>query len=379
VSIDLHVFGRDEKAASALVDVLRDQIVEEGELFRLVSRRVRGAVRPAFSVDGPFRVEREDVPPEVHARIVGPDVQFQVSVLDDSGTSVTLARRTCLALARAIDGALYDPQDDEVVWPGSSRRRAAVVPQGTDRIDALDIEWTTLRAPTHDKVAGLLDLLLTTLPEAAPVRFGPFEPLQYRLDTDGSDAFVRAVIDEDHLSWRARRPFVWGHTGRLSLRNAPTGRRPLYRVSMDLLLPALDDVGWREEVVHLFRRVAEHLDCFHGQAAVSRGHCGTGLASDGQTVLPTNLANVYGWRGLPDHPVWLTWFGEPYASLVAPHVGTLPLLRTAEHPNDAQPLPVPSELQLSGHRNFFGKPEGTPARLVPLPLPAYRPPPSHDW
>ena len=294
MSIDLHVFGRDEKAASALVDVLRDQIVEEGELFRLVSRRVRGAVRPAFSVDGPFRVEREDVPPEVRARIVGPDVQFQVSVLDDSGTSVTLARRTCLALARAIDGALYDPQDDEVVWPGSSRRRAAVVPQGTDRIDALDIEWTTLRAPTHDKVAGLLDLLLTTLPEAAPVRFGPFEPLQYRLDTDGSDAFVRAVIDEDHLSWRARRPFVWGHTGRLSLRNAPTGRRPLYRVSMDLLLPALDDVGWREEVVHLFRRVAEHLDCFHGQAAVSRGHCGTGLASDGQTVLPTNLVNVYG-------------------------------------------------------------------------------------
>jgi hypothetical protein len=372
VSIDLHVFGRSEKAASALADALRDQIVEEGERFRLVSRRVRGAVRWAFSIDGPLRVEREDVPADVLKRIAGPDVQFQVSVLDDSGTSVTLARRTCLALAKAIDGALYDPQDDDVVWPGSSRRRAVVVPQGTDRVDALDIEWTTIRAPTHDTVAGLLDLL-QTLPEAAPVRFGPFEPLQYRLDTDGPDAFVRAVMEEDFLSWTARRPFVGGHAGRMTWPGAPTERRPLYQVSLNLLLLSLDDPGWREEVVHLFRRVAEHLDCFHAQGAVSRGHCGTSLASDNRTVLPTNLGNVQGWRGLPDHPVWLTWFGEPYASLVAPHVGTLPLLRTAEHPNDAQPLPVPSELQLSGFRNFDGEPVGTPARLVPLPLPAYRP------
>ena len=254
-----------------------------------------------------------------------------------------------------------------------------MIPRGTDRVDALDVEWTTLRAPTHETVAGLLDLFLTTLPEAAPVRFGAFEPLQHRLDTDGSDAFVHAVMNEDHLSWRARRPFVGGHTGRLSLWNAPTARRPLYRVSVDLLLPALDDVGWREEVVHLFRRVAEHLDCFHAQAAVSRGHCGTTLACDSQTVLPTTLGNVYGWRGLPDHAVWLTWFGEPYASLVAPHVGTLPLVRTAEHPTDAQPLPVPSELQLSGYRNFYGEPEGTRARVVPLPLPAYKPPTFDDW
>ena len=87
--------------------------------------------------------------------------------------------------------------------------------------------------------------------------------------------------------------------------------------------------------------------------------------------------NVYGRRGLPDHPVWLTWFGEPYASLVAPYVGTLPLVRTAEHPNDAQALPVPSELQLSGFRDLSGR--GTPARLVPAPLPAYAPRRSTDW
>ncbi|SOE02042.1 hypothetical protein [Blastococcus haudaquaticus] len=244
MSIDLHVFGRSEKVASALVDVLRDQIVEGSEGFRLVSRRVRGAVRPAFSIEGPLRVEREDVPAEVLTRIMGPDVQFQVSVSEASGTSITLARRTCLALAKAIDGALYDPQDDDVVWPASSRRRAAAVPQNTDRIDALVIEWTTLRAPTQDTVTGLLNLLLS-LPEAAPVRFGPFEPLQYRLDTDGPDAFVRAVMEEDHLSWRARRPFVWGHTGRMTWPGAPTERRPLYVVGLNLLLPALDDAGWR--------------------------------------------------------------------------------------------------------------------------------------
>jgi hypothetical protein len=40
VSIDLHVSGRGEMAA--LVEVLRDHIVEESERFRLVPRRVRG-------------------------------------------------------------------------------------------------------------------------------------------------------------------------------------------------------------------------------------------------------------------------------------------------------------------------------------------------
>ena len=67
------------------------------------------------------------------------------------------------------------------------------VPQDTDRVDALDIEWTTLRQPTHDTVAGLLDLLLTTLPEAAPVRFGPFEPLQYERFEDA------ITVDADEL------------------------------------------------------------------------------------------------------------------------------------------------------------------------------------
>ncbi|MGY2004978.1 hypothetical protein [Blastococcus sp. SYSU DS1024] len=379
MGIELHVFGRGDQAASALAGVLRDHVVEEGERFRLVSREVRRAVRPAFTVDGPLRVEREDVPAEVLARIVGPDVLFQVTVQDDSGSTATLARRTCTALAKAVDGACYDPQADSVVWPGSPRRRAAVVPQGGDRVDALDLEWTTLRAPTPGTVAGLLDLLLATLPEAAPVRFGPFEPLQHRLDTDGPDAFVRAVMQDDHISWRARRPFVWGYVGRLSRRDAPTGHRPLHRVGLNVLLPALDDPAWRDEVVHLFGAVAAHLGCFHAQAAVSRGHRGTGLAVGTGTVLPANLADVHGWRGLPDHPVWLTWFGHPYTALVAPHLGTAPLVRTAEHPDDARPLPVPPELLLSGYRTVFGTPEGTPAALVPPPLPAYDPPPAPSW
>jgi hypothetical protein len=40
VSVDLHVFGRSEKAASAIVDVLRNQMVEERAI---PTSRVRGS------------------------------------------------------------------------------------------------------------------------------------------------------------------------------------------------------------------------------------------------------------------------------------------------------------------------------------------------
>jgi hypothetical protein len=158
-----------------------------------------------------------------------------------------------------------------------------------------------------------------------------------------------------------------------------TEQRPLYGVGLDLLLAPLDDPGWRREVVHLFGRVADHLDCFYAQAAVSRGHGGTSPASGSETVSPTNLATVRGWRGLPDHPVWLAWFGRPYAPLVEPYVGDLPFLRTAEHPDDARPLPVPVDLMLSGYRGPFGQGPGTPAAGIPAPLPRYEPPPGYDW
>jgi hypothetical protein len=135
-------------------------LVETSDAYRLVSRLVRGSVRPAFSIDGPFRVEREDVPAEVVARILGADVQFQGSVLEDPTAAATLAHRTCVALAKALQGAVHDPQRDEVVWPRAARRRAAVLLRGTERVDALELQWTTVQAPAADTVAALLDLVL---------------------------------------------------------------------------------------------------------------------------------------------------------------------------------------------------------------------------
>jgi hypothetical protein len=48
------------------------------------------------------------------------------------------------------------------------------------------------------------------MPEAVPVRFGEYEPMQGRLERDGDDAFAALWDGDDMPFWRGRKPFTWG-------------------------------------------------------------------------------------------------------------------------------------------------------------------------
>lgn len=369
VSYDFLVFGRGELVADALDQALAPLQCEGGSEFRCVSREVRGHRVMAFTIDGPLLVEPEDVPDDLRARIVAPTVTLQVSVPGDAARDVALAKRVATAVGKEIRGGVFDPQTGAVVWPRTTVGGRAVRLPRTQRVDALELEWflTRASAPT-DLPTHLLGTLRRTLPEALPRRFGDIEPLQYRLDRDGDHVFHQLAMAEDMLFWDCRRPFVGGHLSGFSLSASDEAGQDMGPVSIStqLLLPTLTDPAWRDEVIDLFRSVAGTLNCFYAQAAVGRGYASSRLASDGKTRSPAGLADHDQWLGLPDHPVWLAWFGEPYISLIDGFLPGLSFVRTSDHPDAGTELELPTTMKVRSSRHRYTNPNR--AEVVPLGL-----------
>lgn len=347
VSYDLHVFGRAEAPEAVMSSVL--------QLFAHVLAKQGASVPDArtgglLSVDGPLRVEREDVPDEVLDRVLAPTVVFQLSA--GGGYPPAAARRLAKALAAALEGAVYDCQDDAVTWPRArtGHRRAEPVRPVDGLIDGLHLSWYFRPVDLPDAFEQqLLDHLRRSLPEAVPQRYDGIEPPQHRLDRDGDAHFTAFAARRDGVFWTARRPVVGGSYHRLLAVHGPRSRgRQVGVLELDLLLDGIDTPAWRDELRHALVDVAGLCHAFYAQAAVGYGYRGKDLSSDGDTRHPAPLATGYGWQGLPDHPVWLAWFGNLYRPLVEPQLGAqLPLVVTDEHPRRAERLPLPSAMQVT--------------------------------
>jgi hypothetical protein len=74
----------------------------------VAERKVREGFDYAFNVDGPLRVEQEDLPEAVILSAAGVRWTYQLTVEGSSGPPIELARRFARELAARIDGVVYD-------------------------------------------------------------------------------------------------------------------------------------------------------------------------------------------------------------------------------------------------------------------------------
>jgi len=88
---------------------------------------------------------------------------------------------------------------------------------------------------------------------------------------------------------------------------------------------------WREAAVDLFVECAAAFGAFYAAASTTDGWIAKGsrLWADGQTIGDPTVCGAW-WDGIPDVPVWLTWFGEPYRRLVEPALDGLGVRRRDE-------------------------------------------------
>lgn len=313
VSYDVMVFaaeqleGADLRALVAASPTLGvdDQGSAPGHL-----RVVRGARRRfSFAIDGPHRVEPEDVPEDVTARVLGPRYQYEVLVEGSSSTEVPHAVGFARRLARALDGAALDLQTEEV-WSRSGGR-TVTAPERQERISVVTLTWYTPAGQLADPAGVLVDAAQRYLPEALPRRFGEYEPLQGRYADVGADGFAAAwQASTGTLFTAGQRPVLGG-----SLGSGPGDRHrhAVWTMALNLLADPLHDVRWRDAVRRFFIAVADGLPALYANAQVTRGWIWTGRSVVSDSFLE-ELAVPLHPRKAPvrpsQAPTWWAWFGE---------------------------------------------------------------------
>lgn len=365
MSYDLHVISkRKPKAADLDAFLASEGTPTSGGRLRSDGYLLLTADDADAEVDGPSRVEAEDVPDAADGAIGPSGWLLQISVKGASG--VLWPMDLAIHLARAADGVVYDPQHDRVTWPKGFEPRSPTT--GEIRVSQLELTWFTTwpsddpRLPTR-----LIELLAERCPEALPKRYGGSEPLPYRFDGGRAvEEFVAHWVEEAVswsalLSWTTTRPCL-DASATMSTMRAPHRQRDGYpvvrvRASFDGRVLARDP-AYTERVVGLFGVLATELRCIYAAGSVIRGVIERRgrTWSDNQTEW-VPLPRTDRWIGLPPSPTWLAWFGAPYAELVRPRVAEHItaetdigiLVRLGAEPKDADALadlfpPLPSRL-----------------------------------
>ncbi|MBK7750774.1 MAG: hypothetical protein IPP97_27490 [Candidatus Obscuribacter sp.] len=225
--------------------------------------------------------------------------------------TLDLASKFGSALVKTYKGALYDPQEDQLIFPKRVARKSEA-----QEIKLLSLEWFT--SDEHfmpDKAARLLEILEEFCPQAQPMRYGRNLPFTNKLVNGGKDAFIGALRKEGSVRWRGRYPALGGAIWRPSeFTRTKSTESPCVTISLDF------DCSWvtassenSQQIVDLFTAISESLECFYGGCAVRRKV----TMVDGEVFLGPDAENwSFGrsayWDGIPVVKTWLTWFGAQY-------------------------------------------------------------------
>ncbi|SNT60304.1 hypothetical protein SAMN05421812_11262 [Asanoa hainanensis] len=291
--------------------------------------------RAQLEVWGPDPAEADDFEEALAAACLAPRWMVQVSTAA-TAPKAAIAQLRSLArhLAEQTDGAAFDPRQDGLIWPRGVRK--ATVPAGERETSMLTLDWFVAPSRWAQTAGGLVDLLARFCPEALPTRYGEWEPLPHRFERG---QFTRAVHGPK-VFWRSTRPCFGGWAYGPGDGAFPVGRITL---TFDGGLVRADD-RWREGVVDLFTTGAERFGAFFAAAQDEPGYTVSRNRPWQTDSMQSGEYFLRGtdWQGLPPVPMWLSWYGGPYATLVSPG-----LVRLGEAPKPRADLPEvvpPAEL-----------------------------------
>jgi hypothetical protein len=351
MSYDLSLaFAKRPTAAAIKAAIDRAGLEAQGgvrEQFLAISR-----TDPAVALDitGPARI---DDPDDVEGRLLQavPKPRWDMLISRSAAAGqegIRLAIQVAGDLARASAGAVYDPQAEKLLFPTETRPPAVKVPE---KIRVVRLTWLLHHSRAGAETAtALLAAMREYCPPAVPTRYGDVEPLRHRFDAGQEDQFAQFWERLNHnvvplLFWKAEPP-CFGGTASL-LGQQPDPAQPVQiDVAFDgRVLEA--NAQARGAVVGLFTGAARRLVAFYAAGYVERNWIvqRRALFGDGSTEM-LSITKTSFWDGFPQFPVWLTWFGRPYASRVRQSLTGFPMaeypeglaLRIGELPQDLDQL-----------------------------------------
>jgi hypothetical protein len=280
-------------------------------------------------VYGPNRGEPEDFAEEAMLYVENPRWQVEVAVdFDLSERTISHARALARHLAVRSKGVALDPQEGTILWPRKPLR--PLLRREDERIDLIKLVWFLPQTSASvNYAAAFLNCLRLLCPEALPVRYGTYTPLQGRVKPGNDAPFLAAWKVHSRTSrsdplrgllfLESSKPCFGGHIS-FSAPPEDDEKNTSDRVEISLdfdARPIFADESWRERLVNLFLGVSRELNAFHAigvverAAILSRGKIWWGEKTE-RYPLPTGSR----WCGIPPSPSWLTWFGSRYSSLV---------------------------------------------------------------
>lgn len=308
MSYDLQIWANreaDQFQLQAATDAVASlALVFEDEPGR--ARLSRGLKeRHLLSIDGPLRVDPEDVPEEVVQALASPSVLYELHATLSASTDLAAVRSWSRGLTDAIDGVVIDRQTGRL-YP-TKGRRSVPRPTRMQRVDVLELQWYW---PSPGiSATPYLQTCARHMPEATPHAFGEFEPLQHRLES-GRLTLETMWQTSDGLYFRCQLPCLTGGVSRW------TPDAPLASLSLGLLAkpiavsPALEDA-----LRSFFISVAQHGDAFYASLEIERAWLWNGRSvwSDADTR-STDTRLVRGkWQGLPSSPARWEWHSSEHA------------------------------------------------------------------
>ena len=357
-----------------------------------LSAESRGLLRRKhiFILSGPDPAEHEDLPYLVQQVLAGQAFLLEMNLpwgLDEKEMKRAIA--LCEHLARICVGAVFDPQGDRLLFPVVSQKPRRREPVLTP-VRELTLEWYLAASGASDG-ANFLDLTRRIWPEAAPTRFGPYEPLPFKMaDPNGETGFLEQwQPGNSSFFWKAKKPIFGGSIFWSPSHPPPPGMCARVVLSLNLNATAIEnDLTMCDRAVDLFTAVAEGLGAFFGAGYVTRGVLTGSRGAQWYGRGTENFADDWikgpWWLGVPAKPTWLNWFGPPYRDLVASSLEGLAatreqglLVRLGPSPMDTGQLAgrapdLPPDLLVgmvltSGERLMRNtvQYERTPARLIP--------------
>ena len=149
--------------------------------------------------------------PEIAAACEAPRWRTSLSVpFTAPEEAVELARELARFMAMAHEGAAFDLQARELLWP--LKREPAPLPPPEELTSLVRLEWLIVAERWERAPSALMDAIGRQLPEALPLNYGYYEPYEHAFEPETLRALhPRRGPEYDSGFWKARWPSFGGH------------------------------------------------------------------------------------------------------------------------------------------------------------------------
>lgn len=268
------------------------------------------------------KVEDEDISEEVQPLLPGISYLTELNLEPTSAPESfkILLIKVSKAIAKDVIGIIEDPQDKSIMAPSGINRFVHPKRERDERFSIIEMSWwfgENLLA--QEKILDkLIDYFENKLPEALPKRYGEYEPPQFKFENTGKEGLKKYLSEHigQHAVWYPTKPVVgvnfsllkdWGFSHKQGKQYFSVNH-----LSIGLDSSALNQPGWKEHLLGVFKDISLLLKPFYGDVRLLHNHIHHGGTYSSDHKSEEHPIAGSKWMGIPKVLGQAVVIGDPY-------------------------------------------------------------------